>query len=434
MTDSFGLPQNPYVVGRPVPPLKFIGRTSEIETAFDQIFSRSNLALWGGPGIGKSSFLELLASPHAWTLRSHDPSKAVIVMLSCLSIQPFTATHFWREVFILLKEQLDDEPDIQAEATKYLDAETTSKDCLRSILREIGKRDRFLLLLVDDYDAALRPNQSYGDQDIMVFLSECRNLASHSRERQFLSMVVTSLRRLNELGPKLKPDGSPWYNHYLFQPLKPFTNTEIAGLLGGLPMTPALRDGIHEVADGNPALLQNAGFLLYRELRAGHVPDADAFAKDFRQMTEHYFQDIWDLSNDTEQTLLMLLGLVNLKGRILDKRYDLGDVDIIFSQKERELMDLEERGVIVCQGDDGQKVYQFASSLMEWWVVKEIANRDEASLQARQKLFLNLMSHRQAENVTTAIRWLWDNREAVPSILAWLGKLSAALPRGFVQG
>lgn len=434
MTDTPEFPQNPFVVGSPVPPLKFIGRTSEIETAFDQIFSRSNLAVWGGPGIGKSSFLELLASPPAWKLRGHDPSNAVIVILSCLSIEPFTATNFWREVFVLLREQVSDEPDIEADVTKLIDKGDTNKDCLRHILRELGKKGKFLLLLVDDYDVALRPHQSYGDQEVMVFLSDCRNLASHSRERQFLSMVVTSLRRLNELGPKLKPDGSPWYNHYLFQPLKSFTETEIAGLLGGMPMTPALREGIHEVADGNPLLLQNAGFLLYRELRAGHVPDADNFAKDFQQMTEHYFEDVWNLSTEIEQTLLMLLALVNLKGRILDKRYDLGDVDIIFSQKERELRDLEERGVVFYQVHDGQKVYQFASSLMEWWVIKEIENSDEASLQARQKVFLNLMSHRQAENVTTAIRWLWQHKEAVPSILAWLGKLSAALPKGFMQG
>jgi hypothetical protein len=428
MTESSA--KNPFVVGQPVPPLSFIGRASEIETAFDQILSRSNLAVWGGPGIGKSSFLELLASPQAWKLRGHDPSNAVIVILSCLSIQPFSAAHFWREVFLLLKEQLNDDRDIQAEVTKYIEKEENSKDCLRSILRELGKKDKFLVLLVDDYDVALRPTESYNDRDIVVFLSDCRNLASHSKERQFLSMVVTSLRRLNELGPKLKPDGSPWYNHYLFQPLKAFTETDVAALLGGMPMTPGLRDGIREVADGNPALLQNAGFLLYRELRAGHVPSSDAFAKDFQRATEHYFEDVWNLSNDVEQTLLMLLALVNLKGRLLNKRYDLGDVDIIFSQKERELTDLEERGVVFYRVQDGQKVYQFASSLMEWWVVKELENSDEESLQERQKVFLNLMSHRQAENVTKAIRWLWQHKEEVPSILAWLGKLSAALPKG----
>lgn len=426
--------RNPFTVGRPVPPSSFVGRTSEIETAFDQILSHSNLAIWGGPGIGKSSFLELLSSSQAWQLRGYDASNAVIVLLNCLGIAPFTAAAFWKEIFLLLQDELHSKSDLQAEVAKFIDTDKTNKDCLRSVLRELGRQGKFLVLLVDDYDAALRPNEQYSDRDIAVFLSDCRNLASHSKERQFLSMVVTSSRRLNDLGPKLKPDGSPWYNHYLFQPLRSFSETDVAALLGGLPMTPALRDGIRDIAGGTPALLQNAGYLLYRELRAGHIPDANAFARDFQRATEHYFEDVWNLSNEVEQTLMMLLALVRLKGRLLNKRYDLGDVDIIFSQKERELTDLEERGVVLYQVRDSQRVYRFASSMMEWWVVKEIENSDEEALQQRQTVFLNLMSRRQAELVTNAIRWLWQHREEVPPILEWIGKVSAALPKGLIQG
>lgn len=432
MSENLPFLQNPYVVGKPVSPAFFIGRTSEIETAFDQILSRSNLAIWGGPGMGKSSFLEMLASPQAWKFRGHDCSQAAIVLLSCLSLTPFTAERFWREVFHLLRDELDSDPKLQAEVSGYLDRGETNKDCLRSILRDLGKKNRFLLLLIDDYDAALRPNEAYSEQDIAVFLSDCRNLASHAKERQFLSVVVTSLRRLNEMGPKLQPNGSPWYNHYLFQPLKPFTETEAAALLGGLPMTPTLKAGIRDIANGNPALLQAAGFLLFRELRADRVPNAETFAREFLRTTEHYFEDIWNLSNEVEQTLLMLLALKHLRGRLLNKRYDLGDVDIIFSQKERELIDLEERGVVIYHTQDGKKHYRFASSLMEWWVVKEIENSDEDSLQDRQRVFLNLMSHRQAENVTKAIRWVWQHKEEVPTILEWLRLLTAALPTGFI--
>ena len=433
MTES-PITQNPFIVGKPVPPDYFAGRTSEIETAFDQIISRSNLAIWGGPGIGKSSFLELLASPKAWQLRGHDPSSAVIVLLSCLSITPFSAVNFWREIMLLTKDALEKELDLQAEVSKFLDQGNTTKDGLRSMLRYLGKQNKFLVLLVDDYDAALRPQAGYADSDIAVFLSDCRNIASHARERQFLSMVVTSLRRLNELGPKLKPDGSPWYNHYLFQPLKPFDETEVAALLGCMPMTPALRDGIREIADGNPALLQNAGHLLYRELRTGHVPNAEAFAKDFQRTTVHYFEDMWNLASEVEQTLMMLIALCGLKGRLLKKHYDLGDIDLVFSQRERELTDLEERGVVISRMQDSQKSYDFASSMMEWWVIKEIENSTEETLRDRQKGFLNLMSHKQAENVTKAIRWLWQHREEVPSTLEWLGKVSAALPKGLIQG
>lgn len=433
MSESVFL-RNPYVPGKPVSPLMFVGRTSEIETAFDQILSRGHLAIWGGAGIGKTSFLNMIAAPQTWKFRGHEVSKAVIVLLSCLNVTPFTAANFWHEVFVVLKDALEDEPAIQSEVEKYIDRRTASKDTLRSILRLIGERDKFLLLLIDDYDVALRPTADYNEDDASDFLSDCRNLASHSKESQHLASIVTSLRRLNEAGIKLKPGESPWYNHYLFQPLKSFNETNAAALLGGLPLTPALRDGIRDIADGSPALLQVAGYLLFREFRADRIPNPDTFATEFQRATEHYFEDNWSLSSDTEQTLLMLLALTHLKGRLLKKRYDLGDTDVIFSQKERELRDLEERGVVVYQMLEGKKQYRFASSLMEWWVIKEIENSDEEALQARQRTFLNLMSRRQAETVTNAIRWLWQHKEEVPSILSWLGKVTAALPIGFIQG
>jgi hypothetical protein len=426
--------RNPYVPGKPVSPLLFIGRTGEIETAFDQILSRGHLAIWGGSGIGKTSFLNMIAAPQTWKFRGHDLAQAVVVLLSCLGVTPFTAENFWHEVFVILKDALVNEPEIAAEVAKFIEQRTASKDCLRLILRMIGDRNKFLLLLIDDYDVALRPTEHYTEDDASDFLSDCRNLASHSKESDYFASIVTSLRRLNEAGIKLKPGESPWYNHYLFQPLKPFSETDAASLLGGLPLTPALRDGIRDIADGSPALLQVAGYLLFREFRAERIPDSDVFATEFQRATEHYFEDNWNQSNETEQTLLMLLALTHLKGRLLKKRYDLGDTDVIFSQKERELRDLEERGVVVYQVHEGKKQYRFASSLMEWWVVKEIENSDEEALQARQRTFLNLMSRRQAETVTNAIRWLWQHKEEIPSILSWLGKVTSALPIGFIQG
>jgi AAA domain len=425
--------QNPFIVGRPVPPDRFIGRTTEIETAFDQILGPGNLAIWGGPGMGKSSFLELLASPQAWQLRGYDPSQAVIVLLSCRTIRPFSPMGFWQEVLNLLKDELDVEPELQTQVYTILEQGEANKEGLRQILRQLGEKDKFLLLLVDDYDVALHPCPNYTEADIEAFLSDCRNLASYAKGKQHLSMVVTSLRRLNELGPKLKTDGSPWYNHHLFQPVKPFTDNEVATLLGSMPMTAALREGIREMCDGHPALLQQAGHLLYRELRAGHVPDPAVFARDFWSSTEHFFEDIWTMASETEQVLMILIALSNLGGCWQKNRYVFDDVEIIFSQKERELNDLGERGVIVRKHQDGKTIYTFASSMMEWWVVKEIENSDEAWLQQRQRIFLNLMSRKRAENLTKAIYWLWQHREEIPSILEWLGKVSAAFPKGLIQ-
>lgn len=247
-------------------------------------------------------------------------------------------------------------------------------------------------------------------------------------------MVVSSLRSLTEIGPNLTLNSSPWYNHYLFQPLKPLTNNEVAILLGGMPMTPSLRDGIIEIAGGHPALLQNAGFLLYSKRRSGTMPDVETFARDFFTATKQYFQGTWQLASELEQSLLILIALSNLKGRLQKTRYDLGNINIIFSQKERELNELEQRGIIVRSFKEEKLNYSFASSVMEWWVIKEIENSDDDALQQREKVFLNLMSHKQLKQVTNVVRALWEHKDDVQSLVKWVGELAGAFPKGLIGG
>ncbi len=409
------IPRNPFFVGKPVPPEHFVGRTSEIAAAFDQIYNRSHLAIWGGPGMGKTSFLEKLAYSQTWEEHGLDPSQAVIVLLSCESIYPFTPSGFWQEVLSLLQDKLDDKPALQAEIGQLIEEGKTTKDSLRWILHKLGKQDKFLVLLVDDYDAALHENKQYTHKEMEQFLSECRNLAVQSRERQYLSMIVTSLQRLNELGPQLNPTKSPWYNHYLFQRLKPFNNAEIAQFISPL-RTPEVRDAIREIADGHPTLLQIAGFLLYRELKTDKVPDLQSFTDEFESSTTQIFQTIWSRATEVEQTLLMLIALSNLEGLLHEKRqFDLSGIDLIFSQRERELSKLEEQAVIAHKVNKQTRMYSFTSSIMETWMIQQVCNVDEESLKSRQKVFLNLMSHKQAEKLTNAILWLGKHKDYVIS-------------------
>ncbi|WP_293047412.1 ATP-binding protein, partial [Moorena sp. SIO1F2] len=338
--------QNPFTYGQPVSLERFVGRRSEIQAAFDQIYNRSNLALWGGPAMGKTSFLELLASPQVWQHYGQDPSQAVIVLLSCQSIQPFTAPRFWKEVFNLLQEELHSEPDLQEQIQTLLDQGKATSRGMRQVLKQLGKRHKFLLLLVDDYDWALLENQHYSHADMETFVTECRSIAYHSKERKYLSMIVASLRRLSELGPALNPHSSPWYNHYLFQSLKPLTDSDIDQLMAGMPITPTLRDLIRDIAGGHPALLQIAGSLLYRELKTGKIPDAQAFTRDFEATTLSIFETIWKRCSEVEQALLMLIALFKLNGRLHhNKHFDLKGIDVIFSQHQRELTNLVEQGV-----------------------------------------------------------------------------------------
>ena len=341
------------------------------------------------------------------------------------------ASNFWRQVLKLLKKKLEANNSLQSEVDGLLRKPKITKDDLEKVLQNIGEQDQFLVLLLDDYDVALRPHNDYTEADIENFLFDCRYLASREEQSQYLSMIVASLRRLNDIGPKLAPNKSPWYNHYIYEPLKPFTEEEVAALLASMPMTPALREGIREIADGNPALLQNAFYQLYNQQGVFQIPEPKTFVQDFLTRTEQFFQQTWELSNEVEQTLLMLIALYSLRGRVPHQRFDIGNIDAIFSQKERELNDLEQRGVIISKLEGRKKIYSFASSLMEWWVVKEIQNSNEVKFEQRRKGFLNIMSHRQADRLTAGIRRLWNSRQVPIDIIEYFGKLTAALPKGF---
>ena len=125
--------------------------------------------------------------------------------------------------------------------------------------------------------------------------------------------------------------------------------------------------------------------------------------------------------------LLMLIALTHLEGRLnRRRRYNLGDLDLIFSQYERELRVLETRGLIKSIGG-GRYTYTVFSPILEWWVIKEIENSsDEDELEQRQLVFFNRLSRRQAEQIKQVIRAVWEHKDAIASIADWLKPLLPA--------
>lgn len=427
--------RNPFVVGMPVPPDSFIGRTYEIAAAFDQIYNRSHLAIWGGPGMGKSSFLAKIAHPQTWKDYGLDSSNAVVVILSCNSLIPFTPASFWQEVLQIIHDKLDDNSQLQAEINTLLKQDIVTKDSLRQALRKLRRQKQYLVLLVDDFDLALQTNEQYSQADREIFLAQCRSLAVHAQERKSFSMIVTSLQRLNELGPQLNPNASPWYNHYLFQSLKLFTKEKSDELLT-IIRPQQLRDAIQDITGGHPTLLQIAGFLVYRQLQPGQAIDIQKFADAFKRETNQIFATIWSKCNPEERTLLMLIVLLDLEGSLKGKSFNLNfnlkGIGLILTQQERAFTKLEEQGIIISTPMEDGKFYCFTSSSMKQWVIEEIWNTKEAELQNREKVFLNLMSHGQLQEVKKAINWMFEHKNDVISILEWFGKVVAAFPKGLI--
>ena len=102
----------------------------------------------------------------------------------------------------------------------------------------------------------------------------------------------------------------------------------------------------------------------------------------------------------------------------------MSDISIIFSQKERELMNLEERYVIQRTAEQENTNYSFTSTIMEWWVIKEIENTNTEELKERELVFLKFMSRKQVDKVKDVINYLLEHKETVKSIAKWVGKLA----------
>jgi hypothetical protein len=418
---------NPFFPGKPVASEHFVSRTSEINFACDLICARSHCAIWGGPGMGKTSFLRKLASEQ--TLQEHgiDTSKAVIVLLNCQNIIPFTPAGFWREALTLLCDQLDSEPQLQAEIKPSLER-TVTNDSLRQAIRRLGRKGKFLLLLVDDFDAALVSNDQYTEAEMGAFLAQCRSLAVHAEEAQYLSMIVTSLEPLSKPGSPLNPNASPWYNHYLFQSLKLFTTGELVQILN-IIRPPTLRGEIINITGGHPSLVQIAGFLMYGNMQLGSNTDANSFARDFERDTQHIFQTIWTRCNPTEQALLMLIALLDMDGHIADKKFNLNGIGRILSQHRRWLSTLEDRGVIISSSTETGTFYSFTSPLMKKWVTEEILNTSDNLIRDKEQEFLNLISRGQMKQVGQFISWVKNNPDTVQTLLDWISKVLPFFPK-----
>ncbi|OUL25539.1 NACHT domain-containing protein [Nostoc sp. 106C] len=434
---------NPFYFGGAVSPDKFMGRRSDINAAFDVIYNRMYLAIQGSSGMGKSSLLRYIAAPETWKTKNLDTSQVFIIFFNCSEILPsFTAIGFWEKVLSSLKKQVEDNEALQLAIEQILAQGTYSVNELRYMLAEIGKANKFLLLLLDNFDVALYPNAIYTEDDMRSFLSNLRNLASHGQEKDYLCVILTSLKRLSEMGPEITPGTSPWNNHYTYRYLKPLKQQEVSNWLQNvsaqysLPWLIDLQAGIQEISGGNPALLQSAGFLLYRAWRDGDIATVVDFAREFEKVNRQYFSIAWKLSTDDEKSILKFLALSRLEGRLNHKRkYTLDGVDIILSQKDRQLRELEERGIIRCYldiDDSEQGDYVFTSSIMEWWVIKELENsQNQPDLAERELVFLNLSS-KQIEQMKSIMKQVWQYKDTIQSVAGWMGKLGGAFVKGVI--
>jgi hypothetical protein len=382
--------RNQFYPDKPVPPDKFVCRTSELSTIFDKINSRDHVAIYGSSGMGKTSLLRYIEDPKFWEERGLDFSEALIVYHNCKDLQIHS---FWQKVLTELRNEAKDDAYLRSKIDDVLNLETIEITDIREVIREIGKRHKFLLLLLDNYHLIFGTQEEHDNKksrEMLNFLSELRNLAVHSTEGQYFSTIVTTFQRLHELGPEITRGGSPWYNHYAYLPLKPFSQDDIENhffnpdshFFISIPED-IQKEKVLEMTGGYPGLLQCTGYIFSK----CDPVDVNTLNKKLKNYADKIFPDIWKSFEKNEQKILGLIFIDNSKGKSKGNSYSIAGIEKEFIRNIRILTSLQEKGFIN-QVKQPNK-YNFTSSLMTDFISDQLEDQNVSNAKDR-KIVINL--------------------------------------------
>jgi hypothetical protein len=385
------MPRNKFYPDKPVPPDKFVCRTSELSTIFDKINSRDHVAIYGSSGMGKTSLLRYIEDPKFWEERGLDFSEALIVYHNCKDLQIHS---FWQKVLTELRNEAKDDAYLRSKIDDVLNLETIEITDIREVIREIGKRDKFLFLLLDNYHLILGTQEEYDytkSREMLNFLSELRNLAVHSTEGQYFSTIVTTFQRLHELGPEITRGGSPWYNHYAYLPLKPFSQDDIENhffnpdshFFISIPED-IQKEKVLEMTGGYPGLLQRTG-----DVFSNCDPvDVNTLNKKLKNYADKTFQYIWESFDTNEQDILHLILIDNSNnGELRGNYYSLDRIKKDFIRNSSILNSLQDKGFI--NPAKQLNKYNFTSSLMKDFIGDQLEDKNVSNAKDR-KIVINL--------------------------------------------
>jgi tetratricopeptide (TPR) repeat protein len=431
---------NPFIVGTVVPPDQFVGREKEVDTIFSRILKGGHVAVCGERRMGKTSLLRYLTSPDVWRKRNFPIENRIVITLDCSSIMPFSQDRFRQEIFLELREQASDIIETTASIQDLNDVSNLTVRDLRRLLMSFGKRGLSLLLLIDEFDVALQPTETYTEADMMAFLHEMRSVAG-SAEGEYFSSVISTRRRPRDFalipaslmtqggGPSSLSSsqssfvGSPWYNYYSVVPLRLFEEHDVEALLAKMPdtfvLSPAELHWVRHVSGGHPFLLQAELSIIFQ----CHVDERDftieQATKELLGIAESLFLTLWNGASDFERVLLTITALRDYGERMPGEGVVFQGYEAIISRSERELRDLEDRSILVRQTKNANR-YAFFSPLMSWWVIKEIEARTDDEIFLQTETFAKFVDSASASQLLNLLLEVRLKNSSYRALTSWI--------------
>jgi hypothetical protein len=321
---------NPFRYGRPVPAEHFVGRHEAVRVIFSRILNSESTAVVGEPHIGKSSLLQYIADEQVRSDWLADVSgRHTFVQVDCHMLpSSYAPQDFWKYVTDEIEPVLTEQECIQQiEVVRRSDFGSFTLKHLFGILAQHGRR---VVLLIDEFDALLHhPNFNSAE-----FFGSLRSLASSTSSLVIVIASRLPVSELNRRSHSINPLGSPFFNTFIEHCLYPLRGNEVVQLLNQALEGTDVRfaaediDYITRMVGTHPYLVQMAAAALFEAaVEEGVETDRLDRASDrLRRWTASHYDDLWRYLRREAQTVLVILVLAELKGRIDGRDFDTGDL------------------------------------------------------------------------------------------------------------
>jgi hypothetical protein len=255
--------RNPFIVGSPVPPKRFIGREREVKDLLDRLAGpvHGSTAVSGEERVGKTSLLHYISSPEITEKWGLSPEKCTFIFVDSQTIVPFSPVRFWHYVLKSLAARKVYEP-------KYIEGLLQGDDVggfeLGELLDRIARDGKLVVLLLDEFEHIVE-HVNPDDPQFLYLLRALINRPAHG-----LALVLASRKSLTELCQNVRFVGSPFTTSFTSLSLGSFSPGEANALIDvytqgtGVTFSGRDREFAYEISKGHPYLLQKVCFKLFQ--------------------------------------------------------------------------------------------------------------------------------------------------------------------------
>ncbi|MCU0548826.1 MAG: hypothetical protein MUC48_05715 [Leptolyngbya sp. Prado105] len=124
----------------------------------------------------------------------------------------------------------------------------------------------------------------------------------------------------------------------------------------------------------------------------------------------------------------MLITLQKLQGKVTGARYELRDLPEILQQRDREINELTERGLLI-RTQDNPPLWDLFSPIFHWWILREIESSDPEQLNDRRKVWGELVTQKRADQMGDLVKWVKQYPETLKQL--WDFVMQMATSAGF---